>query len=248
MATPQVLAIDLAHSVAFRKGLGNSLFASPHSAVTASDIKQYASEAFAKSNLAVVGTGISTEALSSAVSKAFGSGSGSSTLSATATKYYGGEQRVPLDLHANPSAQPTLVIAYGSTSAPSPDMLALPHLLGGESSLKWVPGTSPLSLAAAKFPGSTAKSFLLPYSDASLFGIVISAPTDEAVKALAMEVTNVIKGVSGGVKEEGLKKAVAKAKFVAASALESKDGLAAIAGPQVGSSSRELFGPSGRPC
>lgn len=233
------MAFDVAHNLAFRRGLGNSLFASPHVALTAEQVKEYGAQAFAKSNVAVVGTGISTEQLEKAVAKAFGGASASSagaSSSGPATKYYGGEQRLPLDVHAD--GKPTMIIAFGTTEASAtPALAVLKNVLGGESDLKWVPGTSPLSLAAEKVPGGSAKAFVLPYSDASLFGVVVSAPTSEAVKTLAQDVAAAIKGL-GNVGEEAVKKAVAKAKFEVASAVENKQGLIALAGPQV---SRHLF-------
>ncbi|RSH87202.1 ubiquinol-cytochrome c reductase core subunit 1 [Saitozyma podzolica] len=238
LASPTTLALDLAHSTAFRRGLGNSLFASPHSPVSAADVKSFAQKAFAKSNIAVLGAGLSTDQLAKAVQSAFGSGSatGSSGLSGGSTTYYGGEQRVPLDVHAGPSAQPTLVIAYGSTGAPSADLKALPHLLGGVSALKWTPGSTPLSLAADKVPGASAKAFLLPYSDASLFGVVVTAPTSEGVAAVAKDVAAAIKA-AGSAKDEEVKRAVAKAKFADATVLESSAGLIATAGASLFSGS-----------
>lgn len=234
-ADPSTLAFDLAHHLAFRKGLGNSLFASPHSPVSSEQVKAFASQAFSKSNIAVLGSGISTEKLSSAVTKAFGSGSAgaSSSLSSPASKYFGGEQRVALDTHAPSSAQPTMIIAYGSASAVTPEISVLQHVLGGSSSVKWSPGASPISLAAEKIPGSSAKAFVLPYTDAALFGVVVTAPTSEGVKSLAMEIGALIKAAGKEVKEDALKRAVAKAKFEVAAATESKEGIVAVAGPQV---------------
>jgi ubiquinol-cytochrome c reductase core subunit 2 len=236
LAQPSTLALDLAHSLAFRRGLGNSLFASPHSPVTAADVRAFAQQAFAKNNIAVFGAGLSTEQLAKAVQSSFGPGSstGGSSLSAGSTTYFGGEQRVPLDVHAGPSARPTLVIAYGSTGAPSADLKALPHLLGGVSSLKWTPGSTPLSAAAAKIPGASAKAFLLPYSDASLFGVIVSAPTSEGVASVAKDVTQALKAVGKGAKEDEVKRAVAKAKFAETAGLEQSETLIATAGASVG--------------
>lgn len=161
-------------------------------------------------------------------------------MTAPGSTYFGGEQRVPLDTHASPSSQPTMVIAYGTTSAASPEIQALPHLLGGSSPLKWAPGVSPLSLAADKVAGGSARSFLLPYSDATLFGVVVSAPTSEAVKSLATEVASILKQIGSNVTEEDAKRAVAQAKFAAASASDTKEGLIATAAPQLLSDSGSL--------
>jgi ubiquinol-cytochrome c reductase core subunit 2 len=195
-------------------------------------VKSFASKAFAKGNIAVLGTGISTEALSSAVSKAFGgaaSASGGSPLTASGSKYYGGEQRVPLDGHSG--GQPTMLIAYGTTEL-SPELAVIPQLIGGESALKWVPGSTPLALAAAKVPGAKISSFILPYSDASLVGVQVTAPTSEGVKQLAQEAISILKGL-GEVAEEDVKKAVAGAKFKAASLLDDREGILAVYGPKL---------------
>lgn len=233
-ADPVAAAIDTAHQVAFRRGLGNSIYAEPTSPVTLDAVKQYAQAAFAKSNIAVIGQGISTEALAAAVESTFGGeGAGASSLATPASQYFGGEARIAFDSHANPTAQPTLVIAYGAAGAATPELSVLPHLLGGESSLKWAPGTSPLAQAAAKIPGASVRSFLTGYTDASLFGVVVSAPTAEAVRSLATEVAAAIKGAAAGVKDDELKRAVAKAKFAEATKLETADSLVAAVTPAV---------------
>ncbi len=109
--------------------------------------------------------------------------------------------------------------------------------------MKWTPGTTPLSQAAAKVHGASAKAFLFPYSDAALFGVVISAPTSEGVKAVAMEVAAAIKAASGGAKDEELKRAVAKAKFADATKLERHESLIATAGPAVSLDPQLSFTP-----
>jgi ubiquinol-cytochrome c reductase core subunit 2 len=235
LAHPQTLALDLAHSLAFRRGLGNSLYASPNSPVSASDVKSFAQQAFNKSNVAVLGAGISTDALAKAVQSSVGNSAGStSTLKAGSTTYYGGEQRVPLDAHAGPLAQPTIVIAYGTSSAPTPEHKVLQQLIGGETSVKWSTGSSALAQAAGKVHGASAKSFLLPYSDASLFGVVVTAPTSEGVAAVAKDVAAALKGASKASGEE-IKRAIAKAKFADAVSREQQLGLISTAGPAVSS-------------
>ncbi|WVQ80233.1 hypothetical protein IAT38_002338 [Cryptococcus sp. DSM 104549] len=230
--SPSTVALDLAHSVAFRRGLGNSLFASPNYPVTIDDVSEYGKAAFAKANVAVIGTGISTEALSALVEKSFGHSAGkASTLASPKAEYFGGEARVPLDIHAPATSTPTMVIAYGSNSPATADLKVLKQLLGGTSSLKWTPGQSPLSQAAAKIPGASAKAFLLPYSDAALFGVLLSAPTSAETKALAQDVAQIIKSVGQGAKDEEVKRAVAKATFAEASSTETLEGLVAAAGP-----------------
>ncbi len=236
VASPSTLAFDVAHTLAFRRGLGNSLYASPTSPVSIDQVKAYAKQAFAKDNISVLGTGISAGALEKAVGSAFGSSGaagGGGGLQTSGAQYFGGEQRVPLDVHSAAGAQPTMIIAYGATGASHADLSVLSHLLGGTSSLKWAPGASPLSLAADKISGASAKAFVLPYSDAALFGVVVSAPTSENVKALATEVAGLVKALGSEAKDDALKRAVAKAKFEVASATETKEGLMASFAPQV---------------
>lgn len=203
--------------------------------MSSEDVKSYAQKAFAKSNIAVLGSGISSEALAKAVQSSFGGASsagGASGLSAGSSTYYGGEQRVPLDLHAGPPAQPTLLIAFGSTSASSAELKVLQNLLGGETSVKWTPGTTPLAKAADKVPGAIAKAFLLPYSDASLVGVLVSAPTSEGVRSVAKDVASAIKGVANA-KDEEVKRAIAKAKFADATLNERAFSYLTHAGPAV---------------
>ncbi|OWZ70312.1 hypothetical protein AYX14_04277 [Cryptococcus neoformans] len=171
-AIPSTIALDLAHSLAFRRGLGNSLYANKNYPVSIDDVKSFGEAAFAKSNIAVIGTGVSTEALAKAVSNAFGAG----------------------------------------------------------TSVKWTPGASPLAQAADKIPGASAKAFLLPYSDAALFGVVLSAPTSAETKTLAQEVASIVKN-AGEFKEEEVKRAVAKATFEDAASTETLSGFVAAAGP-----------------
>ena len=232
LASPITLAFDMAHSIAFRRGLGNSLFASSHSPVSAAQVKAFAQKAFAKNNIAVFGSGISADALSKAVQKAFGSGTGSGTgLSNGSTSYHGGEMRLPLDVHAAPDAQPTMIIAYGTNST-APELKVLAHVLGGETSIKWSHGSSPLSQAAAKVPGASAKAFLLPYSDASLIGVVVTAPTSEGVASVAKDVSTALKGASK-VKDDEFKRAVAKAKLDEASRFERSTAMIEAVAPHV---------------
>jgi ubiquinol-cytochrome c reductase core subunit 2 len=105
-------------------------------------------------------------------------------------------------------------------------------LIGGETSVKWSTGSSALAQAAGKVHGASAKSFLLPYSDASLFGVVVTAPTSEGVAAVAKDVAAALKGASKASGEE-IKRAIAKAKFADAVSREQQLGLISTAGPAV---------------
>lgn len=126
-----------------------------------------------------------------------------------------------------------MTIAFGKTGDASADLRVLPHLVGGASSIKWGVGTSPLAVIAGKVPGAEIKADLLPYSDAALFTVTVSAPSAEGVKTLAKEVVAAVKE-AGSAKEEDVKKAIAKAKVADASRFENTAGLLTVAAPGVG--------------
>ncbi|EPQ55999.1 LuxS/MPP-like metallohydrolase [Gloeophyllum trabeum ATCC 11539] len=224
---PATRALELAHTLAFRSGLGYSLFAPPHSHLTSEDVRSFASTAFSKDGIAFLGTGIDQSALSSLVQKHLGgaqlSGSG---FKASPSAYHGGETRVELA-----TGKQTVFIGYGTTT-PSAELAALSAHLSAEPSVKWAQSTSP---AAAGLPsGTTVQSVYLPYSDAALFGILVQGPTAEAVKQAGQTAVKALKEATGsGLKAEELKKAVAKAKFQAASATDRRDSIFSVLGSKV---------------
>jgi ubiquinol-cytochrome c reductase core subunit 2 len=130
-------------------------------------------------------------------------------VSTAASKYYGGEQRI-----ANTGGN-SMVIAFpgAALGANQPEIQVLVGLLGGESTIKWSPGFSLLSNAAVAAPGATAKATNFAYSDAGLLTIQINGPA-AAVRKAAEESVKALKAVAeGGVSQENLFKAIAKAKF-----------------------------------
>ncbi|BGP14442.1 ubiquinol-cytochrome c reductase core subunit 1 [Rhodosporidiobolus nylandii] len=223
-----VYAFDLAHQLAFRKGLGNSLFASPHTAVDHSTAVSFAKSSFAPSNLAVFGSNVDAGKLKSLVSDFFVSGSpSSSSISTPASKYFGGEVRVPSVGH---SEVDQLLIAFQGAASTEVEFAVLRALLGGETYVKWGAGASPLAKLATAT--SSAKAFNLAYSDAGLFGISVSAKTAD-VADVAQKAVAALKEVANGASEEAVKQAIAKAKFAAASALETRAGQVEIVGHSV---------------
>jgi ubiquinol-cytochrome c reductase core subunit 2 len=225
---PAINAVELAHGLAFRNGLGSSLFASTHSSFTHADIKEYAASALSKGNLVALGSGISQETLAKLVEKAFGSASAGAASTTKASSYHGGETRV--DAHSGPE---TVFIGFGATGAPSSDLAVLNAHLSTTPSIKWSKGLSPL---AASLPeGSSVQTVYLPYSDASLFGLLVQAETPEGVRQAGQIAVKALKDATSGknISEEALKGAIAKAKFASASALEGREGLFATLGPKV---------------
>ena len=236
-----IRAIELAHSLAFRNGLGASIYAPAHPSVSIDDIKSFAGQAFSKDNVAVVGTGISQDTLASLVEKSLGSLSSGSSVSTPATKVRGGETRQ--DLHDAPQ---TVFLGFGSAGAPSAELSVLSSYLSTTPSVKWTKGTSPLSAVIPA--GTTATPVLLPYSDASLFGLLFQGETTEGVKDAVVASVKVLKDAAATIKPEDLKKAIAKAKFTAANSAESRDSFVSTFGPKVRNVSKAYCSLTDHPC
>ena len=201
------------------------MFAPAHNSITAEDIKSFASASFTKGNIAVVGTGIDQSTLSKLVEQAFASAEASSAISAPASKYFGGETR--LGGHGGPQ---TVFIGFGSTGADSPDLAALAAHLSPSPAVKWSKGLSPLSSLP---DGTSVQTVYLPYSDATLFGLLIQGSTPASVKEAGKVAVSALKAAAKGIKEEELKSAVSKAKFAAANATDSREGIVTVLGSKV---------------
>ena len=239
-----VLALDMAHQLAFRRGLGNSLFASPYTEVDLLSAVSYARSSFANTNgIAVLASGIDNGYLSELVGEFYtGSSAASSTTgkaantqSSAESKYYGGELRVPITAHGG-SEKGSLLIGFQGGNQAQPEFAVLKALLGGESALKWANGTTPLSKLTPLVGDSykpTARAFNLNYSDAGLFGIYIEAPTSK-VQDIATKSVQALKNVAESkVGDEDLKRAIARAKFDAASTMESRVARQELVGAQI---------------
>ncbi|KAJ6518668.1 Metalloenzyme, LuxS/M16 peptidase-like protein [Mycena sanguinolenta] len=226
---PATLAVEVAHALAFRNGLGASLFATAHTPVTATDVEQFAASAFAKGNFAVLGTGISQSALSSLVEHAFASSKSASGPSTAPTAYFGGENR--FESHGTPQ---TIFIGFGAAGVPSPELAALAAHIDPNPSVKWAKSASPI-LAGENI---SAQAVYLPYSDAALVGLLIQGPTAAGVREAGKAAVAALKGTSG-VKAEELKSAVAKAKFRMAASADGRTGVIDVVGSKVLAGSSE---------
>lgn len=225
-SNPASRAIELAHGLAFRTGLGSPLFSSAHHPVTAELVQEYATSVFSKGNIAVLGTGISQEALSKLVEKSLANLASSSTgVSSTPSTYHGGETRI--ENHEGPQ---TVFVGFGAASAPSAELAVLTAHLSPQPSVKWSQGLSPISASIP--PTASVQAVLLPYSDATLFGFIVQGETAEDVKVAAKAAVTALKE-AGSVKAEDLKRAVAKAKFAAASSVEGRTGFVSTLGAKV---------------
>lgn len=219
------LALDSAHATAFHSGLGSSLYpigSTPLGAyLNEHSVAAFAGAAYTKPNIAVVADGVSQGKASKWIESFFkgvpSSSSSQLQLHTAATKYYGGEQRTPQS-----GSKSALVIAFpGYTLASDkPEAAVLNALLGGQSTIKWSPGFTLLSKAAAAAPGASISSSNFGYTDAGLLAIQISGPAAQ-VRTAAEEAVKALKSVAESpVSKEDLTKAIAKAKFDLLSANE----------------------------
>jgi ubiquinol-cytochrome c reductase core subunit 2 len=230
-------AVELAHSLAFRNGLGHSLYADSHAtgSITADDVRDLHTRAVSNpSNVAILGTGISTESLAKHFESVFAAhhtkSSTTASTPAPATIYHGGSTRVA-SAHGGPQA---LFIGFGSTKSTSvPALHALAAHLNPVPALKWASSVAPW--ASAIPAGVYARSVLLPYSDATLIGVVLEGTDGAALKEGAKAVVAAFRdaAVPGKVGAEVLARAVARARFQLAAGVEARDGYVGAFGPAV---------------
>ena len=221
-SNPENIAIDAAHGVAFHRGLGAPITPSqttPYEKYLSGDaLAQFAQDAYAKSNVALVATGPNSAEISKWVGQFFkdlptGSSSSQYKVQPTvATKYFGGEQRIPS------KTGNAVVIAFpGSsafgTSGYKAEASVLAALLGGESSIKWTPGFSLLSQATQGFSQLNVSTKNHTYSDAGLFTVTLTGAADQVGAASKNVVDALKKAAAGEVASEDIKKAIALAKF-----------------------------------
>lgn len=235
--------MDLAHQLAFRRGLGNSLFASPYVEVDVHSAVAFGRSSFANADgLAVLATGgLSQQTLSDLVGQFYvGSTSSASSSSPAAVQpggksaYYGGEMRIPATGHGRHEIG-HLVVAFQGASHSSPEFAVLKALLGGEAATKWGTGTQPFAKLSSNVSSGipAVRAFNLAYSDSGLFGFTVDAKTDK-IAGLAKEAVAAIKNIADkGASDEEFKRAIARAKFEAAGALEGRVTKQEVIGAQV---------------
>ncbi|CAI7600013.1 hypothetical protein N7533_001832 [Penicillium manginii] len=231
-SNPESVAVDAAHGVAFHRGLGAAQTPSqstPYEKYVSGDaLAQFAQDAYAKSNVALVATGPNSADVTKWVGQFFkdlpaGATSGQYKVQPTqASKYFGGEQRIPS------KAGNAVVVAFPGSSAFGTagfkaEASVLAALLGGESTIKWTPGFSLLSQATKGFNQINISTKNLAYSDAGLFTVTLSGQADQIAAASKNVVDVLKKAAAGEVASEDIKKAIALAKFRALESLQTLD-------------------------
>ncbi|KAF3396062.1 hypothetical protein F1880_007342 [Penicillium rolfsii] len=221
-ANPENVALDAAHGVAFHRGLGSPVVPSPNTPyekyLSADALAEFAKDAYAKSNVALVATGPNSADVSKWVGQFFKdlpTGTTSSQYKvqpSAASKYFGGEQRI-----ASKTGNAVVIAFPGSsafgTAGFKAEASVLAALLGGESTIKWTPGFSLLSQATKGFNQLNVSTKNIAYSDAGLFTVTLSGQAEQVGAASKNVVDALKKAAAGEVSSEDIKKATALAKF-----------------------------------
>ncbi|KAJ5698277.1 Cytochrome b-c1 complex subunit 2 [Penicillium macrosclerotiorum] len=228
-ANPENVALDAAHGVAFHRGLGSPITPSqtnPYEKYVSADaLAQFAQDAYAKSNVALVASGPNSAEVSKWVGQFFkdlptGTASSQYKVQPTeASKYFGGEQRI-----ASKTGNAVVIAFPGSsafgTAGYKAEASVLAALLGGQSTIKWTPGFSLLSKATQGFSQLNVSTQNLAYSDAGLFTVTLSGQADQVGAATKNVVDALKKAAAGEVSSEEIKKATALAKFRALESIQ----------------------------
>ena len=221
--SPVALALESIHTLAFHRGLGYNLLVSPTSPVHAHDIAEYAAKAYAKANLVLVASGANIEDLTPQIEEFWKDLPAGTALTSPASKYVGGETRIP-----HRSSQNVFAVAfpgsalYGSNA--SSEHVVLAHLLGGPSPIKWSTGHSALAKVAKGVSSDVnVLATNISYSDAGLFTILVTGTAADVTKAAAASL-KVLRDIAKGstVKPEDIKRAIASARYATYAATEAR--------------------------
>ena len=215
LANPSVKVLDALHAVAFRNGLGNSLFATDAALrnLTRADLQAFAAQRFTANNITVVGRGVVHDELAELVEESLQNVSIPSASAASAavpaTQYFGGEARID----AGPKGIAHYAVAFKSTPE-SPVSRVLSALLGGAQHVKWSDASSgqTATLSTAATRTTSVSSLSASYSDAGLVGFYVRGVAGE-VKGCAKKAVDAIRSIgSGKVSSEALARAKKAAK------------------------------------
>ena len=220
---PVVRGLESLLATAYRNsGVGASLFVNPAAPVSVDAVRSFAGQALNRANLAVVGSGLNQQALQSLVEEHFSEVPAGEALKPTESKYYGGDFRAPItDSHGHPLPQDHFFLAFeGASRSKGPEVAVLEALLGGEPSVKWSHGASPLARIRQQVEGARAHSFSASFQSTGILGLHVAAPTGKVTDAAKLAVEALKNVASGAPAAEELSRAKANAKFAAASQLE----------------------------
>lgn len=213
---------DALHRVAFRTGLGNSVFPSASTQVTPELIKEFIQQHFVSPKIALVASGVSHDQLLKA-SNVLASIPKSSVPASSQSNYFGGDSRIDAVTENAHFILGFKGVSQNDSSLPA--MKVLTQLINGQSNVKWGSGISPLAQASQKMGSNISiSSFQKNYSDAGLIGFYCSAPAGQ-IEAAVQTAINELKKIASSVSEGDVKRAISLAKLTEASNLESTTGL-----------------------
>ena len=227
-AIPEVIALDIAHSIAFRHGLGNSLYASTTTKVTSSEqVKAFSNKVYTAPNITIAGTSVSHKELASLTDILFRDVSHAVSSTPIASKYFGGETRI----HAADRNQ--FIVGFEGAPAGTSDYAILQVIcayLDGTKHTKWGDGATKLAQVASERHVQISP-FNIGYSDAGFFGIHISGEST----SIHMTYKDVIEHLWSAVKmsTEDFQTAIAKAKYQTAVSYDTRASKTELFGGQV---------------
>ncbi|KAK9739190.1 ubiquinol-cytochrome c reductase core subunit 1, partial [Basidiobolus ranarum] len=147
LSNPEIKVFEALHSVAFRNGLGNSLYSKAGSKATYEDLMQFVNQSYVGSNISVVGTGVEKEQLDGLVQQHFGKLDQGVKAKSASSKYYGGESRLEFS-----GEHGALALAFEGAPLSSSEYLRLQvlrYIIGAEKTAKWGTGITSTSIAAS---------------------------------------------------------------------------------------------------
>ncbi|XP_017081000.1 cytochrome b-c1 complex subunit 2, mitochondrial [Drosophila eugracilis] len=206
-------AIELVHKAAFRNGLGNSIY-SPRfqlGKLSSESLLHYVAQTFAAGRAAVVGVGIDNNTLAGfAQTLQFPSGGGK----AASANWYGGDARKDTTGHRAVVA----VAGQGGAASNHKEALAfaiLEQAVGAKAATKRgnSAGLFGEAVNCAGGAGASVKSLNASYSDAGLFGFVVSADAKDIGKTVEFLVRG-LKSASVSEKDVARGKALLKARII----------------------------------
>lgn len=197
--------LDQIHKTAFRTQLGNPLYPSARhvEAATVESVSRFASKAFAPSNIAVVGYGVSHEELVGLTTSHFGSLKSGESFNKKASQYQGGETVTGALDEYNRHA-----LVYEGVGLNSNEKYAfsvLQKILDGSSSVQGGKGSSRIAALGS------VETFSLQYSDTGLFGFYVKSSGNDGL-SIVNKAAEELKKLSSSVSEADLNAGKAKAK------------------------------------
>lgn len=210
---PSTLNMELLHNVAFRTGLGNSLFCNDLdlSGVSIDDLQSFAESTYVGSKITVVGTDVDHDQLSKFVQEVMGGMDRGTATTAQPQLYHGGEVRN----HSSVGLASSLLAgaAVGSFHEKNAVFAVLENVLAGVGGqLKWGSNASSRlnrSTQAGISDGNplSVRAHNLAYSDAGLFGVQAVALPQDITKVLKSVVTELKAIARGDINQDDLERA-----------------------------------------